>query len=148
MTTGLLDTSVVIDWHDPEVVAPLPGKKRSRGPCPLFRSPRRHTSRADPLQKPKAAVAQVIGFSRQRVEADRWVAFRSRFDIDAFYCQPGIAGAHEKGGVEGGIGRFRRNHLVPVPSLSFVKPTPTGDGLVMITVLVSVMNVLPMAAIY
>jgi hypothetical protein len=62
------------------------------------------------------------------------------FDIDAFYCQPGIAGAHEKGGVEGDIGRFRRNHLVPVPSLNFVKPTPIGDGLVMITVLVSVMK--------
>lgn len=65
----------------------------------------------------KAAVAQVIGFSRQRVEADRWVAFRSHFDIDAFYCQPGISGAHEKGGVEGDIGRFRRNHLVPVPEV-------------------------------
>ncbi|MDN5765403.1 MAG: hypothetical protein L0H96_05145 [Humibacillus sp.] len=41
----------------------------------------------------KAAVAQAIGFSRQRVEADRWVAFRSHFDIDAVYCQPGIKGA-------------------------------------------------------
>ena len=41
----------------------------------------------------KAAVAQVIGFSRQRVEADRWVAFRSHFDVDTFYCQPGITGA-------------------------------------------------------
>lgn len=40
----------------------------------------------------KAAVTQVIGFSRQRVEADRWVTFRSHFDIDAFYCQPGITG--------------------------------------------------------
>ncbi len=60
----------------------------------------------------KAAVAQVIGFSRQRVEAERWTAFRSHFDLDAFYCQPGITGAHEKGGVEGDIGRFRRepNH--------------------------------------
>ena len=28
---------------------------------------------------------------------------------------PGIDGAHEKGGVEGEIGRFRRRHLVPVP---------------------------------
>ena len=38
-------------------------------------------------------------------------------DLDAFYCQPGIAGAHEKGGVEGQIGWFRRNHLVPVPDV-------------------------------
>ena len=63
----------------------------------------------------KAAVASVIGFSRQRVEADRWTAFRSHYGIEAFYCQPGITGAHEKGGVEGDIGWFRRNHLVPIP---------------------------------
>ncbi|MGC5629277.1 IS21 family transposase [Georgenia sp. Z1344] len=68
----------------------------------------------------KAAVAQVIGFTRQRVETDRWIAFRSHFDLDAFYCQPGIEGAHEKGGVEGDIGRFRRNHLVPVPEVDSI----------------------------
>ncbi|MBA3338993.1 MAG: hypothetical protein H0T54_04475, partial [Geodermatophilaceae bacterium] len=68
----------------------------------------------------KAAVAQVIGFSRQRVEADRWVAFRSHYDIDAFYCQPGIKGAHKKGGVEGDLGWFRRNHLVPVPEVDSI----------------------------
>jgi transposase len=44
----------------------------------------------------KAAVAQVLGFSRARVETDRWVAFRSHYGLEAFYCQPGIAGAHEK----------------------------------------------------
>lgn len=65
----------------------------------------------------KAAVASVIGFSRQRVEADRWTAFRSHYGIEAFYCQPGIQGAHEKGGVEGQIGWFRRNHLVPIPEV-------------------------------
>ena len=69
----------------------------------------------------KAAVAQVIGFSRQRVETARWVAFRSHFDLDAFYCQPGITGAHEKGGVEGDIGWFRRNHLVPVPEVASLR---------------------------
>jgi hypothetical protein len=31
--------------------------------------------------------------------------------------RPGKDGAHEKGGVEGEIGRFRRRHLVPVPHL-------------------------------
>ena len=43
----------------------------------------------------KAAVASVIGFSRQRVEADRWTAVRSHYGIEAFYCQPGIQGARE-----------------------------------------------------
>ncbi|QYN38808.1 hypothetical protein K1T35_17330 [Pseudonocardia sp. DSM 110487] len=37
--------------------------------------------------------------------------------IDPFYCQPGLAGAHERGGVEGQIGWFRRNHLVPIPEV-------------------------------
>src|SRR6516164_5602080 len=68
----------------------------------------------------KSAVAQVIGFSRSRVEVDRWTAFRSHWGLDAFYCQPGLAGAHEKGGVEGQIGWFRRNHLVPVPDVASV----------------------------
>jgi transposase len=66
----------------------------------------------------KAAVAQVLGFNRQRVETERWTAFRSHFGLDAFYCQPGLAGAHEKGGVEGQIGYFRRNHLVPIPEVN------------------------------
>lgn len=68
----------------------------------------------------KAAVASVIGFSRQRVETDRWTAFRSHYGIEAFYCQPGIQGAHEKGGVEGQIGWFRRNHLVPIPEVDSI----------------------------
>jgi hypothetical protein len=35
--------------------------------------------------------------------------------FEAFYCQPGPEGAHEKGGIEGEIGRFRRRWFVPVP---------------------------------
>ncbi|MGW4914552.1 hypothetical protein [Streptomyces sp. NPDC004270] len=35
--------------------------------------------------------------------------------VEAFYCRPGIVGAHEKGGVEKQIEYFRRNHFVPVP---------------------------------
>jgi hypothetical protein len=68
----------------------------------------------------KAAVAQVTGLSRSRVEADRWTACRSHWGIDAFYCRPGIEGAHEKGGVEGDIGWYRRNHLVPVPDVASI----------------------------
>ncbi|MFB8106771.1 IS21 family transposase [Streptomyces sp. NPDC056007] len=65
----------------------------------------------------KAAVAQVLGLSRARVETDRWIAFRSHFGIESFYCRPGIDGAHEKGGVDGQIGYFRRNHFTPVPEV-------------------------------
>ncbi len=64
----------------------------------------------------KSAVARVL-FGRNRTESARWVAFRSHYGFDAFYCHPGVEGAHEKGGVEGEGGRFRRNHLVPVPKV-------------------------------
>ncbi|WP_449338966.1 IS21 family transposase [Streptomyces chartreusis] len=66
----------------------------------------------------RAAVKRGLGFSRARVETERWTAFRSRWGLDAFYCRPGIEGAHEKGGVEGQIGCFRRNHFVPVPEVA------------------------------
>jgi transposase len=66
----------------------------------------------------RSAVARVLGFGRARVETERWTAFRSWAGLDAFYCQPGLQGAHEKGGVEGDVGRFRRNHLVPVPEVA------------------------------
>lgn len=63
-----------------------------------------------------SAVQKVIyGSSRGRVENPRWVLFHSHFGFDPFYCQPGISGAHEKGGVEGEVGRFRRNRLSPMP---------------------------------
>lgn len=61
---------------------------------------------------------QRVCFGRSRVESQRWVAFRSHYGFDAFYCIPGKDGAHEKGGVEQEGGRFRRTHLVPVPSLN------------------------------
>ena len=62
----------------------------------------------------KAAVAKVL-LGRDRLESERFVELRSHYGFDSFYCHPGIEGAHEKGGVEGDVGRFRRNHLVPEP---------------------------------
>jgi len=64
-----------------------------------------------------AAVAKVLR-GRSRAETARWLAFRSWYGFEAFYCEPGLAGAHEKGGVEGDIGRFRRRWLVPVPKVA------------------------------
>jgi len=65
----------------------------------------------------KSAVKQVLK-GRRRVESDRFVALRSHYLFVSQFTTPGIAGAHEKGGVEGEVGRFRRNHLVPVPSFA------------------------------
>lgn len=65
-----------------------------------------------------SAVTTVIyGRGRRRTENERWVLFRSHYGFDAFYCQPGVEGAHEKGGVEGEVGRFRRNRLSPMPEV-------------------------------
>jgi hypothetical protein len=49
----------------------------------------------------------------QREEAARFIAFRSHWGFSAEFCTP--AAGHEKGGVEGEVGYFRRNHWVPVP---------------------------------
>lgn len=65
----------------------------------------------------KAAVVKVLK-GRHRDESERFVALRSHYGFDSFFCAPGIDGAHEKGGVEGEVGRFRRRHLVPVPKVA------------------------------
>lgn len=64
-----------------------------------------------------AAVVRVV-LGRERVQNPRFIALRSHYGFDSFFCQPGIEGAHEKGGVEGEVGRFRRRHLVPVPDFA------------------------------
>jgi transposase len=68
----------------------------------------------------KPAVSRVL-FGRTRQETQRWVAFRSTYGFDAFYCQPGREGSHEKGGVEGEGGRFCRNHCVPMPRVDSIE---------------------------
>jgi transposase len=64
----------------------------------------------------RSAVHRVL-FGRTRNESSRWLVFRAHYGFEAFYCLPGKEGAHEKGGVEGDGGRFRRTHLVPVPAV-------------------------------
>lgn len=65
----------------------------------------------------KPAVVRVLK-GRDRAESERFTVLRSHYGFDSFFCRPGIDGAHEKGGVEGEIGRFRRRHLVPVPKVA------------------------------
>lgn len=59
-----------------------------------------------------SAVQKVLR-GHQREETARFVAFRSHWRFAAEFCTPGEG--HEKGGVEGEVGTFRRNHWVPVP---------------------------------
>ncbi len=60
-----------------------------------------------------ASAVKKILRGRQRVETDRLIAFRSHWGFQTDFCNP--ARGNEKGGVEGELGYFRRNYLVPVP---------------------------------
>jgi transposase len=58
------------------------------------------------------AVKKILrGYRRE--ETSRVIAFRSHWGFQSEYCNP--ASGNEKGGVEGEVGRYRRNRLVPVP---------------------------------
>ena len=60
----------------------------------------------------KAAVKKIVrGFRRE--ETARFIAFRSHWRFESEFCTP--YEAHEKGGIEGEAGYFRRNHWVPMP---------------------------------
>jgi transposase len=60
-----------------------------------------------------ASAVRKILRGHRREETVRFVAFRSHWRFAAEFCTPGEG--HEKGGIEGEVGYFRRNHLVPVP---------------------------------
>ena len=59
-----------------------------------------------------SAVRRILR-GHERIQTDRFIAFRSHWKFAAEFCTPGEG--HEKGGVEGEGGYFRRNHWVPVP---------------------------------
>ena len=63
----------------------------------------------------KTAVTKIFS-GRNRLENERFVTLRSHYGFESFFCEPGVDGAHEKGGVEGDVGRYRRRYLTPVPA--------------------------------
>jgi len=62
----------------------------------------------------RSAVKRILR-GHQREEIVRFIAFRSHWDFGIGILTP--AEGHEKGGVEGEGGYFRRNHLVPIPNV-------------------------------
>lgn len=69
-----------------------------------------HRLRYDNLS---SAVKKILrGYERELTA--RFIAFRSHWQYQADFCTPGEG--HEKGGVEGEGGYFRRNHWVPIPA--------------------------------
>jgi transposase len=65
---------------------------------------------------PEAVKKILKGGSRR--EQNRFIAFRSHYMFESSFTSPGVEGAHEKGGIEGEVGRFRRRWLTPVPEFS------------------------------
>ena len=63
-----------------------------------------------------ASAVRKILRGHRREETVRFLAFRSHWRFTAEFCTP--AEGHEKGGIEGEAGYFRRNHLVPVPCMA------------------------------
>jgi hypothetical protein len=62
----------------------------------------------------KSAVKQILrGHGRE--ETTRFIAFRSHWRFQRDFCTP--AQPHEKGGIEGEAGYFRRNQWVPLPKV-------------------------------
>jgi len=66
------------------------------------------------LDNLRLAVSKTLAGNRRR-EQDRFIAFRSHYLFRSSFTSLGIQGAHEKGGVENEVGRFRRRWLTPVP---------------------------------
>jgi transposase len=62
----------------------------------------------------KSAVKKILR-GHQREETERLIVFRSHWGFATEFCNP--ARGNEKGGVEGEVGHFRRNHLVPIPKV-------------------------------
>ena len=60
----------------------------------------------------KAAVFKVLA-GRERMEQQQFVAFRTHYLFDSRYCM--VASPEEKGGVENGVGYYRRNFLTGIP---------------------------------
>jgi transposase len=68
----------------------------------------------------KPAVLRVL-LGRERLENPKFIALRSHYGFDSFFCEPGVAGAHEKGLVSycaswGGWGR--NSAMEPVSSVA------------------------------
>jgi len=66
-----------------------------------------------------AAVAH-IGKGKDRSLTSEFKQLKGFYNFKTNFCTPGEDGAHEKGGVENGVGFARRNWMVPVPKFDSI----------------------------
>jgi len=64
---------------------------------------------------PKTLVGKILAGRERRLQP-QFAALRAHYVFDPVFCNPGEA--HEKGGVEGGLGYARRNWMTPVPKFA------------------------------
>lgn len=105
-------SSVGEAWRAGQCFSGLTGEPRNRLFCTSWRSDMGGVFRQVRYDNLKSAVKKILqGYPRE--ETSRFIAFRSHWGFAAEFCNPG--GGNEKGGVEGEVGYFRRNHWTPVP---------------------------------
>ncbi|MBS1954387.1 MAG: IS21 family transposase [Cyanobacteria bacterium SZAS-4] len=61
-----------------------------------------------------------VGKGKERKLTKKFLELQGFYAFAVNFCKPGIEGAHEKGGVESGIGFSRRNWMVPVPQVASI----------------------------
>ena len=62
-----------------------------------------------------------VGKGKDRTLTKKFKELMGFYSFESNFCTVGLEGAHEKGGVEGGIGFSRRNWLVPVPKVERIE---------------------------
>jgi transposase len=67
-----------------------------------------------------------VGSGKSRTLTKKFKELKGFYAFETNFCTVGIEGAHEKGGVEGGIGFSRRNWLVPVPKVQSLEELNLG----------------------
>ncbi len=97
--------------HVPPCISTADAGGVSRNPRTCFCLLRRRIPHAAPRQ-PEVLRDQILR-GRQRQETERIISFRSHRGFQSEYCNP--ESGYEEGGVEGELGWFRRDCLVPVP---------------------------------
>lgn len=62
-----------------------------------------------------SAIVAGVGKGKSRTLTKEFKELKGYYNFEANFCQPGIEGAHEKGGIESSVGFSRRNWMVPPP---------------------------------
>ena len=63
-----------------------------------------------------SALVANVGQGKNRKLTKEFKELKGYYNFETNFCQPGLEGAHEKGGIESSVGFSRRNWMVPPPT--------------------------------